>query len=170
MSSKKEQSTNTTNTGVIVKYEDKSQVIPIQTLLAALGLDSNELPTELCIFVQKNGAKLVAACDPRERDFPGITVGGFDSDQNELFLAEAELPNNEYPHSVSTRLYAGYSSYETDAPIAIVTHDIQDREKLQQRASDPNHPVFNKIVHVDTDVAQYLPWREAGELPEHAED
>ena len=171
-------SAGTTDAGIIIRYGDTPRIIPIRELLEmlsirklleTLGMDANELPTELSIFVSKNGNTLLATCNPCEQDYASITTDGFDSNQNRLWLTQTELPNEAYLHSISARLYAGYAKYEADSPIALTIHDVKDREKLRQRISDPKH-TYTKIVHVDTGIAQYRPWRAAYELPEHAED
>ena len=57
-----------------------------------------------------------------------------------LYLGVFELPNESFPYRITGRLYAGYASFETDGPIAMVTHDVMDREKKKQRKKELKSP------------------------------
>lgn len=164
---------STVNTGIFVKFTkdgtNHTVFYSTEQLLKKLGADLAGIdPMELGIFVDKNGESLQASVQPKEQDYPGITVDGFDADGEQVYLANAELPNETYPQSIAARLYAGYAAYEFDGPIAIVTHGIRDAEQTKQRAAEQKQ--FTKIVYVDPESAQHRPWKEIPSMPEHVED
>ena len=110
-----------------------------------------------------------------EEAYPGIYVDGQDKDEELLYLGAFELPNESFPCRITGRLYAGYASFETDGPIAMVTHDVMDREKKKQREKRAEKPrPLRKLVYVDEDLAgsRCLEGYKARMLghPEHGED
>lgn len=129
---------------------------------------------EVGLEVEKDDASLAAVVSPFENDYPGITLDGTDPDARTLFLAQCELPNVQYPDTITARLYAGYEACETDEPIVFMkhpllkTHEIERRAKLAG-ASGPR--IRRKLVYVDGDLAEPRPWTSLGDgeacRPEH---
>lgn len=129
---------------------------------------------EVGLEVEKDDASLAAVVSPFENDYPGITLDGTDPDARTLFLAQCELPNVQYPDTITARLYAGYEACETDEPIVFMkhrllkTHEIERRAKLAG-ASGPR--IRRKLVYVDGDLAEPRPWTSLGDgeacPPEH---
>ena len=160
-------SDNIVNTGIELQIDNNKIVVPLQKLMSALGLNPDNPPVEINLYAEKNGERLVANVATRDDEYVGIYIDGFDSDGNPLYLAHCELPTESAPDSIEARLYAGYADYETDVPIAVVTHDIRDRKRLHERAE--SNKGYTKIVHVDTEVAQSRRMIEGMRI-EHAED
>lgn len=129
---------------------------------------------EIGLEVEKNDASLTAVASPFENDYPGITLDGTDPDGRTLFLAQCELPNVQYPDTITARLYAGYEACETDEPVVFMKHRLLGTPEVERRktlagASGPR--VRRKLVYVDGDLAKSRPWTslEDGEAcrPEH---
>lgn len=118
----------------------------------------------------RNNIAITAAADVIEQEYPAITIDGKDANDCAMYLAHAELPNECYPDSITTRLYAGYECCECDAPIAMTVTRICSKEELDQRARQnirtPN-VMQKKLVHIDYDVAQARAWNETASLQEH---
>lgn len=133
------------------------------------SLDIHELGiTEAGILIEKDGVVLKAYAFPYEEDYPGIYIDGI-SGNHQFCLANVELPNESYPQDFAARLYAGCEEYECDSPIALVKSNCQGQRPNGDSFSEGEN--LTKIVYVDTDFAQFRPWREDGRPePEHAED
>ena len=142
------------------RYEDIA--VPIASIARHMGLGGDVTEAEL--VVANKAGELSASVDATDCQYPGLTIDGYNADGDQLWLAEAELPNESYPTAVSARLYAGYAGQEFDGPIALVKHDIS-KPPAPDGTKAPT-----KIVYVDTETAQYRSWRETSPMPEHAED
>ncbi len=153
-----------------ITYADgKSIAVSLPDLLKALG--QNKAVSTIGLSVTQNQQSLVATLSPDESDYPSITIDGVDKQNNPVYLTTVELPNADNPDAMTARLYAGVAEYETDEPIAFVRHKVDDPEFIQNhtRRKAAGEPV-TKIVYVDTDAAQYRPWKGSENLPEHTED
>lgn len=162
-------------TGIKLIYGDKTVTFSTEQLLGALAnygimqsAEVKEVPQNIALFVEKDGLELHAAIYPKEDDYPGIDIDGKDREGEAVYVANVELPNETYPHSVAARLYAGHSAYETDSPIALVTSDMRP-EKIQAYKTyitEKGGPM-HKFVHVDTDLARASVWPDRPDLEEH---
>ena len=124
--------------------------------------------------MERAGIDMHASFQPREADYPGITVDAATMQAGNIYLGNFELPCETYPSRIAARLYAGCEKFETDEPIAIVTHEATDDARVIYRSQ--NHPApekaMRKLVYVDEKSAKSTPWLDAGEenMPEHVED
>lgn len=129
---------------------------------------------EIRVGMERDGIMLHADFQPREADYPGITVDASTPQAGNIYLGNFELPCETYPTRIAARLYAGCEKYETDEPIAVVTHEATDDARVIYRSQ--NHPApdraMRKLVYVDEKSAKSTPWLDAGEenMPEHVED
>ena len=100
-------------------------------------------------------------------NYPGFNIDGYNGDKL-FWLADAETPNESWPHDFVARLYAGAFDYETGAPIAMVKSNV-DGVKPNGLPYSPEED-HAKNVFVDCDIAAMQVWREGGIMPEHKED
>ena len=160
------------DTFLVVKTGSEEHHLSLQDLAMLLGL--KEPVAELEIGLSRDRIVLKASLQPKEADYPGITVDGFTPQAGDVYLGNFELPCETYPTRIAARLYAGCHQYETDGPIAVVTHEITDDARVMYRASKyGGRPrPMRKLVYVDHDLAGSRTWREPGEenMPEHQED
>ena len=156
------------NTIVCIHCRDAKDdvALPLDTLLRLANVEGEAIEVEL--VVATSDGELSASVDLLDKYYPGMTLDGYDKDGNKLWLANADLPNEEDTKNIVARLYAGYSAREYDGPIAMATHDISNPPS--GRAAMTHTAVPTKIVYVDTTVAQWRPWIEEGPVPEHVED
>lgn len=157
---------------LILKDKDSEFHITVAELARRLGLAH---PIETAILgMSRDGIEMHAKLEPQEAEYPGITVDASTGQAGEVYLGNFELPSEAYPHRISARLYAGCGKYETDEPIAIVTHEITDDARVIYRSQAHPYPgkPMRKLVYVDERSAKSVPWAEAGEdaMPEHMED
>lgn len=162
-------STNLPEIEIIIKNGTDERHINIYWLLATLGLPIQ--PDQIGLQMTAKGISLRAVTEPKETEYPGITVDGFDSAGRCLYLGNFEAPCPTYPNRIAARLYAGYEMFESDSPIAIITHDVKDENAVKrrtERASALGRPL-NKFVYVDSDLATPVNWTDIGEgnMPEH---
>ena len=126
------------------------------------------------LSISRGGIRIFAQAEPAERDYPGITVDASAEPGRTLYLGNFEMPCETYPHRIAGRLYAGDSRYETDGPIALVTHDVMLAPKTDMYAGKYGGQPrpMRKLVYVDNDLAESRSWTESDEdrLPEHRED
>lgn len=157
------------NIEIIVGIDGWYRRFTLQDIIKALGLPS--VPEEIILSCEQHGNCLTASVEPKEAEYPGITVDATDSSGRQMYLANAELPNECFPDSITTRLYAGDSEFENDGPIAITKTKLMTDDDLSVRAEQTKGGrALTKIVYVNTETAQYRPWMENRDMPEHAED
>lgn len=155
-----------------VKSGNTTRFFTLQELLQALGV-----PAETAVLsfdMTQDDISLSVQLDAEETEYPGICVDGMDARGRKLYLGNFELPNKSYPGQIASRLYAGYAGFETDSPIAIVTHDVKHSGKRLIRETDfrrTNRPP-TKLVYIDTDLAAARNWKDTDskKMPEHLED
>ncbi len=156
-------------TTVQISIETREGVynISAEELGKLLGLRKREAINAVKVTLSQGNKSLFAIAEPDE-EYPAITVDG-EADEKKFFLANIELPNPMYPNDFTSRLYAGCANYETDGPIAIVKSRIDGKKPSGKAYVDGD--ILTKIVYVDTDEAQYRPWKgDLTQLPEHVED
>lgn len=143
--------------------------IPISELAGTLGL---KMPIAARLSMRRDDLELFAETSVTERDYPGISVDAMIRNHRTLFLGNFELPCETYPTRIAARLYAGDPCYETDSPIAIVTHETTDDAQAVYRSQHYGREGMRKLVYIDHDLADSRTWKEAGEdhMPEHRED
>lgn len=153
---------------------DAAVTYSVEELLERLGMPRDRLPGEICLGMRRGGIEMHASVQPREADYPGITVDASTAQAGDVYLGNFELPCETYPTRIAARLYAGCHKYETDGPIAIATHEITDDARVMYRSSKyGSRPrPMRKLVYVDHDLAGSRSWKEPGEenMPEHQED
>lgn len=130
---------------------------------------------EIKLNVKKDGMALFATARPNENEYVGLDVDATTEDGAQLYyLGNFELPCPTYENSIAGRLYAGDARFETDSPVTLVRHDVQNKEKIDANIKKYGNSPFgpHKIVYVDTELAQYRNWTgtKEDELPEHVED
>lgn len=135
--------------------------IAVQDLLDKFWFSDYDVQS-VGISVRRGSMELKATACPNEKEYPGISLDGTNNGTN-LWIANAELPNKDDTDNIRARLYAGYEGSEFDGPIALVRHNVKTVPKPAKKPP-------TKIVYIDTDAAQYRPWRENKPMPEHAED
>lgn len=146
--------------------------LSLEDLKKALGI--TDTVNSLAIGLKRDRMVMTAALQPREADYPGIDVDASTDQAGDIYLGNFEFPCETYPTRIAARLYAGCHRYETDEPIAVVTHEVTDDARIMYRAGKyggkprPMH----KLVYIDHDLADSRTWREADEakMPEHQED
>lgn len=159
-------------TYLVLRSSDGEQHISIRDLAGLLGI--SEPVDQLAMGLERGNMQLFAAIDVREAEYPGITVDAFTPEARNIWLGRFELPCETYPTRIAARLYAGCERYETDEPIALVTHEVTDDARVIYRAgrlkNSGDH--LHKIVYVDRDIAEPRHWSGCHEddLPEHLED
>lgn len=144
--------------------------MPVHDFLEAVGVPDRDGDAPVVqLVVRKDGVELSATADPRDGYYPVIFVDGEDAGGNKLYVAEAELPNEDEPNRISARLYAGYARFESDEPVAKVSHrllpasHVDAMEAFMQRR-DP----FRKAVWYNEDAAEPRRLsREAEDSTEH---
>lgn len=136
----------------------------------ALGLEGT---VAVRLGMRRGHVEMHAQVSPMEEDHPGIDVDT-EISGHPVYLGNFELPCSEYPDRVAARLYAGHIAYETDEPIAVVTHDVTDEGLLKERAAryGGGHGHMHKLVYVNGPLAEAREWVKAGQdaMPEHKED
>lgn len=159
-------------TYLVLRTGDDERHIPVQDLAILLGI--SEPVDQLAMGLERGNMRLFANIDVREAEYPGITVDAFTPEARNIWLGRFELPCETYPTRIAARLYAGCERYETDEPIALVTHEVTDDARVIYRAGRLKNPSdhLHKIVYVDQDIAEARPWSGCHEddLPEHLED
>lgn len=152
---------------------NKAVEFSLVELCLILGLPE-ELPDEVTVGMARDAIDMHASFQPKEADYPGITVDASTRQAGDVYLGNFELPCESYPTRIAARLYAGCHKYETDGPIAIVTHEVTDDTRVMYRSGKYGNGPFpmRKLVYVDHDLAGSRTWREPGEekMPEHIED
>lgn len=155
-----------------LKYRDGTSArFALEDVVKALG---KKMPDEVRLGMVRSGIEMHAAFQPREADYPGIMVDASTPQAGNVYLGNFELPCETYPTRIAARLYAGCEKYETDEPIAIVTHEATDDARVIYRSQ--NHPApekaMRKFVYIDEKSAKSAPWLDAdeGAMPEHVED
>lgn len=136
------------------------------------GKFSFKKPAAARLSVKRDAVELFAETSMLERDYPGISVDAMIRDHRTMFLGNFELPCETYPTRIAARLYAGDPCYETDSPIAIITHETTDDARAIYRSQHYGRKGMHKLVYIDHDLADSRTWKEAGEdhMPEHRED
>lgn len=157
-----------------IKFPNEELTLPLDVLLEAIGKDKCKAQS-VALNVTRDDVTLTAIAYPGENEYVGIDVDAHSKKDDMLYyLGNFELPSPTYENSIAARLYAGNSQFETDSPIALVRHDVKDKEKTEENIRKYENSPFglHKIVYVDTELAQYRTWNGAGEkdLPEHVED
>lgn len=147
-------------------------VFTLDEVIAKLGIAGS--PDEIRLSMERDGIEMHASVQPKEADYPGITVDASTAQAGDVYLGNFELPCEAYPTRIAARLYAGCHKYETDGPVAIVTHEITDDARVIYRSSKYGGQPrpMRKLVYVDHDLAGSRSWKEPGEdnMPEHQED
>lgn len=156
-----------------LKFENGASFsYPLDQLLASLGLI--QTPDEIQLSMRRGDVRMDAKLQPKESEYPGITVDAYTSQSGDIYLGNFEFPSEDYPTRISARLYAGCHKYETDEPIAIATHEISDDARVIYRSSKHGDPRkhMHKLVYIDRKLAEPRTWCAAGEddMPEHVED
>ena len=148
---------------------NKAVEFSLAELCLILGLPE-ELPDEVAVGMARDAIDMRASFQPKEADYPGITVDASTRQAGDVYLGNFELPCESYPTRIAARLYAGCHKYETDGPIAIVTHEVTDDARVMYRSGKyGNGPrPMRKLVYVDHDLADSRTWKEPGEekMPE----
>ena len=157
---------------LVLKYNDGTSArFTLADVVHALG---KKMPNEVRLGMVRSGVEMHAAFQPREADYPGIMIDASTAQAGNVYLGNFELPCETYPTRIAARLYAGCEKFETDEPIAIVTHEVTDDARVIYRSQNHPHPEksMRKIVYVDEQLAKSAPWTDAGEenMPEHVED
>lgn len=157
-----------------LKFPHEEFTLSLEQLLKAIGKDKYKA-NAVALNVTRDDITLTAMAYPGENEYVGIDVDAHSEKDDMLYyLGNFELPSPTYENSIAARLYAGNSQFETDSPIALVRHDVKDKEKTEENIKKYENSPFglHKIVYVDTELAQYRIWKGAGEkdLPEHMED
>ena len=157
---------------LVLKDADSEFHITVSELARRLGLAK---PVSAAILgMSRGGIEMHARIEPQEAEYPGITVDASTAQAGNVYLGNFELPCETYPSRIAARLYAGCEKFETDEPIAVVTHEVTDDARVIYRSQ--NHPfpqnAMRKLVYVDEKSAKSTPWLDAGEenMPEHVED
>lgn len=160
-----------------VKYPNGyTATFSLEEILAKFGLSEmpQSLPDEIKFGMERDGIGMRASFQPKEADYPGITVDASTAQAGDVYLGNFELPCETYPTRIAARLYAGCHKYETDGPIAIVTHEVTDDARVMYRSSKYGGQPrpMRKLVYVDHDLAGSRTWNEPDEenMPEHQED
>ncbi len=136
--------------------------ISLDTLLDIMKISKDD--TDCVILkISQDGNDLAASAPVHEAEYPGVALDAHDAHGRTIYLANAELPNDDYPGTSVARLYAGYAEIETDAPIAAVFTPMRGTVLPEYR------PAPTKLVYVDTELAQYRPWDHRAH-PEHLEE
>ena len=143
-------------------HDHAEHSISLETLLNTLGIDKDSAD---CVILEitQDGNDLTASAPVHEAEYPGIALDAHDNHNRVIYLANAELPNDDYPDTSVARLYAGYAQFETDAPIAAVFTPMRGSVLPEYK------PAPTKLVYVDTELAQYRPWDHDAH-PEHLEE
>ncbi len=157
-----------------IKSGDVTRTFGLAALADALGLDRASI-THMSLRLRRGGMVLHADIEPKEADYPGIDVDACTDQAGDVYLGNFELPCETYPQRIAARLYAGCHKYETDEPIAIVTHEVTDDARVLYRSdrySRDTTPGMKKLIYVDYKEAETRPWLDATEegMPEHLED
>lgn len=158
---------------VIIQCEGSQGVLCLEDLAAIGGVDIKTVQS-VSLRITRDRLELHASADAREADYPGITVDASTPQAGDVWLGNFEMPCGTYPTRIAARLYAGCHSYETDEPIAIVTHEVTDDARIIYRSGryGQNGESMKKLVYVDYREADTRPWLDASEesMPEHRED
>ena len=139
---------------IAVRSDDKTTLIPVSELLRLTNLGPNA--SEIALVVEQAGTKLCAAASVGERECPNIMVDAVDSYGEDLYLANVQLPNEEYPSQITARLYAGYAKFETDQPIALVSTTLKDWQELAEAEYEIEKKQFvpkTRLVGINHDFA-----------------
>lgn len=125
------------------------RTIPMNELFGEIG-------GTLAISITRDNETLVAEIN-NDKNFPAIDIEAVDSRGNNLVIASAELPNEDYETQICSRLYAGYvDQFEAQDPIARVVTDIRDKDKFNryQTYADKNGDILSrKTVYIDYEGA-----------------
>lgn len=146
--------------------DGKEKTLTLDQLMQMAGFEKTDKPNQVQFSTEKDGYKLVADAN-LDPNYPGFNIDGYNGDKL-FWLADAETPNESWPHDFVARLYAGAFDYETGAPIAMVKSNV-DGVKPNGLPYSPEDD-HAKNVFVDCDIAAMQVWREGGIMPEHKED
>lgn len=143
---------------ITVDTGDAVSVIGLDDLLAAFGIHGD--PDTVALTVTQDGVSLKATTEPKETEYPNITVDAYDAAGEEIYLGNFELPCESMPDGIAARLYAGYAALETDSPIAIVKHKLRSQADLAEKQNwyQKSHSGPVKLVHVDMELAHARNW------------
>ena len=110
--------------------------------------------------VHHGGVALVAATTPAdETEYPGINVDALDENLADIYLANVELPNGDYPGDITARLYNGYAAFESDEPAVLMHTKIRSHEdatRLGIYADEKSE--LRKIAYVNRDNCESRTW------------
>lgn len=135
-----------------------TKALSLSELLEAAGIDAAAW-VEMHILDGK-GRDLEAYVSLDENEYPGMTIDGYDENNNHYWLANVDMPNEDYGDRFQARLYAGREDCEYDGPVAIVN----------SKTGEPaQRDVRKKIIYIDTETAEVRAWNEKGPMPEHGE-
>lgn len=138
---------------------------PIQDVIAAL-IETRRIPAQSDgyekaeLVVRHDGVAVFAQpTDAAETDYPGMNIDGADAGNNQIFLANVELPNTDYPDSITSRLYNGYADFESDEPAALMRTRLREPEETARLGKYADEKqAFRKILYVDRDICETRTW------------
>ena len=110
----------------------KTREFSLDEILTALNI--TEADNSVCALKLTRNNLLLTAMASDDLDYPGITLDAKDANNQPIYLAQAELPNSDYPDAICARLYAGYAGCETDEPIAMVKTALLPPDVVQAKA------------------------------------
>lgn len=158
---------------LLVSFDKSDPVkLSLNDILSMIECGGRGDPDAVALVLSQDGAALHAQAPIGEREYPGISVDCVDANGERLYQTGTELPNQDYPDRVVSRLYAGYAAYETDEPIACVSSKLLGEAGLDKAAESSNKKhTPTKIVYIDTSLAASRPWPGSQDgKPEHLED
>lgn len=116
---------------VFIEFENTTVRIPINEIIKKFALGGN--PNIAGITVTKDSRLLKSFTSLNEAEYPSIYTDAEDENKETIWLANAELPNEDYPDSITARLYAGYEALGKDEPIEKVTVKLLTKQELKER-------------------------------------
>ena len=124
---------------VVMQNGNRKVELPVEEALKRLGFDPKEC-LGISIRVEKDHRALEASiCGDYE--YPGITVDGYDTDGEVIYLTTNELPNADHS-AVNTYVFGGRADMESDSWIARVSHGPRAED------DDSRH-----ILYIDHELA-----------------
>lgn len=154
-----------------IKRNDIEREIPLKDILEKFGIPLTDTDATVSLETEHEGVRLIVSTEAGEKDYPGFNVDAKDRNGRDIYLANMEFPNESFPDSVATRLYAGYADFETDEPIALVRtrlRSVEEIDRLDEATAAMNG--MRKYVHVDYDAAAVRNWKSNKDLEEHVEE
>lgn len=130
----------------------------LDEVLDALGI--READNSTLIMTLKRDGRALTALASDDLDYPGINLDGSDEHGQSIYLAQAELPNQDYPKAICVRLYAGYEQAETDEPLAMVRNDLMEPIQVCVKGAAGPTP---RTVYLDEKLAVVEPYENAKE-------